>query len=137
MYKKEERNSSGYKLLDLIGREIKGILMKESSNDRFLYLYDTGDYWMAFEKSAFTLCTMYANAAVMPMSIAGIPFPVVTAGLAKNDYDAVTRRLECYGKSAGRRVFIVGELSESRYAKWHKRNVEDLADVSLASVAWS
>lgn len=133
---KQERNSSGYKLLDLIGREINEILMKESCNDRFMYLYDTGNYWMAFEKSAFKLCTMYANAAVMPMRIVNVPFPVVAAGLEKRDFDAVTRSLECCYREADRRIYIVDGLPGSRYSKWHRRNVKDLlSDVSLARLA--
>ena len=122
-------------MLDLIGREIKDILVKESRNDRFMYLYDTGNYWMAFEKSAFKLCTMYAGAAVMPMRIVDVPFPVVAAGLAKRDFDAVTRALECCGRGAGRLTYVVDGLAEGRYSRWHKRNVKDLlsADVSPCS----
>lgn len=35
--------------IELFQNRLSDILFKEANNERYMYLYDTGSYWMAFE----------------------------------------------------------------------------------------
>ena len=67
------RNAS-LEFSELLQNHLSDILFKEANNDRYMYLYDTDNYWMAFERSAYMLSRLYGHALLLPMKILYIPF---------------------------------------------------------------
>ena len=66
------------KLNTLLTKDLKNILKKELHNENRVNLYGVGEYWVAFEKSAYLLEQM-TNGEDEPIvfHIKGYPFPVM------------------------------------------------------------
>lgn len=109
-------------LFELLKTRLPGILMKEASNTESVYLYLTDGYWMAFERSAYRLCTLFSEAIQLPMKVATVPFPIVAAGVPCSSASAVLGRLTCVAHSSVERIYKVAQpWGEVAYCRWHKR----------------
>ena len=62
----------------LIANNIQNILQKENGNQNHIYLYNAGELWVAFEKSAFQLEQISDDInTTMVMRLKDRPFPLV------------------------------------------------------------
>ena len=72
MFSTQEK-PSGLMLVDLVRNDIGAILSKEKGNMFRIYLYSLGNYWAAFESSAYRLCRLGGKAVVLPMRVRDLP----------------------------------------------------------------
>lgn len=120
-----KREKPGNRLHLLLKDHLREILRRESENQTFIYLYCTGPYWVAFEKSAYQLHLMIPDSMVMPMRLTIYPFPVVMVSVTAEELRASRRHLPLSGNGDFRKL-TVSSLSLSGYWEWHKEEVGGL-----------
>lgn len=121
--------------IELFQNRLSDILFKEANNERYMYLYDTGSYWMAFEKSAYMLSRLYANALLFPMKIPYIPYPIVTASIEQARLHTIIKGLVCKKRTIKERIYVTGEMNNLlSYNKWHDRETEVLRTLPSTSI---
>ena len=93
--------------IELFQNRLSDILFKEANNERYmyLYLYDTGSYWMSFERSAYMLSRLYANALLLPMKIPYIPYPIITASIEQARLHTIINGLVCKKRTIKERIY--------------------------------
>ena len=131
MFSTQEK-PSGLMLVDLVRNDIGAILSKEKGNMFRIYLYSLGNYWTAFESSAYRLCRLGGKAVVLPMRVAGLAAPVVAACLDKLRVRELVSGLDCVEHGQERRVYQTREaLDRNDYLLWHVRKTRPVLDVSV------
>lgn len=114
---------SGLQFIDLVRHHIRDILDKETRNSHMMYLYRTGIYWTAFERSAYRLEKLSGNVSIIPVRIFGISGTVVTAGIEDGCLDSVLEASECVENGRSVRTFrMQRKLDETAYHRWHIKN---------------
>ncbi len=114
-------------LYNLIEKRMPDILVDEAVNRLCIHLYYAGRYWVAFEKSAFNLCSVYGKAIINPMKILTAPFPIVMASIDGDSIASAMRNLQCRERSVKELVYeIGGTANDSTYHQWHKRKVSSI-----------
>lgn len=102
------------------------ILLKEKTNSAQIYLYPVGDYWMAFNRSAYGLCCLYGSAETSVIWLDDISVPVVTASVMDMEFrnimqtDTVQLR-----DGAGCKVLTVSAIADEAYRRWFMEETED------------
>ena len=121
-YKKKEAES-GVRLMLLLQTQGSEILRREADNDRFIHLYCTGPYWVAFEKSAYLLHSHCRNLWIFPIKVADVTNPIVMANIEHAQLEAVAKAWDC----------LLDEVYKSRmtvdapaYQAWHEKEVEEI-----------
>ena len=113
---------SGLQLMDLIKGHIDEILLKERSNTSDLYLYCTGAYWVAFEKSAYWLTRICRDISVMPLKIAWLPAPFVMASVEEIRLPVIVKKLECLTDGKLRKIYRMRQAVDHKaYQTWHEK----------------
>ena len=121
--------------IELFQNRLSDILFKEANNERYMYLYDTGSYWMAFERSAYMLSRLYANALLLPMKIPYIPYPIVTVSIEQARLHTIINGLVCKKRAIKERIYVADEMNNVlSYNKWHDRETEVLRTLPSTSI---
>ena len=68
-------------LTQLLNTRTREIMSRENHNDTAIYLYPAGNYWVAFEKSAYQLARLHPECQTYPVHTSLYPFPIVIASL--------------------------------------------------------
>jgi hypothetical protein len=106
----------------LLKSRTKEIVTRENHNDTTIYLYSAGDYWVAFEKSAYQLSMLHPDCQIYPIITDAYPFPIVMASVplsqlqptsATPDFSTLPTTLT---------------LSPALYQEWHDEEVCVLED---------
>ena len=127
---------SGLHLLALLSTHLNEIIDRESGNYNRIYLYPTGNYWTAFEKSAYQLERLFPQCSVSSMVLATRPAPIVLASLPYADiagYDAGVPHITI--KSSGNdeqlATMPAPTLPSAIYRHWHVEKTEALEGVEV------
>lgn len=121
--------------IELFQNRLSDILFKEANNESYMYLYDTGSYWMAFEKSAYMLSKLYDHALLLPMKTPYIPFPIVTASIEQEKLHFIVNGLICKKRTGKERIYVAGKVGNvSSYNKWHDRETKVLRTLPSSSI---
>ena len=113
--------TSWQRLKTLLENHHKDILKREASGrGDFIYLYDTGDYWVAFERSAFMLRRIFPESDIVVFHLKTWLFPVVMVSVADRDFRKYSRIHTARPMGPDRRVLPGGTVSLEQYTRWHK-----------------
>lgn len=113
--------TSWQRLKTLLENHHKDILKREASGrGDFIYLYDTGDYWVAFERSAFMLRRIFPESDIVVLHLKTWLFPVVMVSVADRDFRKYSRIHTARPMGPDRRVLPGGTVSPEQYTRWHK-----------------
>ena len=114
------------KLNTLLTKDLKNILKKELHNENRVNLYGVGEYWVAFEKSAYLLEQM-TNGEDEPivLHIKGHPFPVMMHNIHYHRVDDIRRKHIMAKKSLEFLQFVTNPIDDNSYAKWYREYVID------------
>lgn len=113
--------TSWQRLKTLLENHHKDILKREASGrGDFIYLYDTGDYWVAFEQSAFMLRRIFPESDIVVLHLKTWLFPVVMVSVADRDFRKYSRIHTARPMGPDRRVLPGGTVSLEQYTRWHK-----------------
>ena len=119
--------SNGELFLRLL-RNIKTIYKKELTNESYIYLYEVGEYWIAFEKSAYLLSLQLKEqkSEVSAIKMDFLPFPILFSSV-----DDITRQ-----KLTSKNVYIsrnhcsyikvktTSPTDVEEYNRWYRSNMK-------------
>lgn len=107
--------SSGVQFLQWVAENLRLITHREAGNEDTLHLYAHGDYWHAFERSAYQLVRRHPEAQLSQLSFTTYPFPLIIATLS----DATVRRhLAAHSHTATHLVLPAPRLTPEAYYTW-------------------
>ena len=109
----------------LVETRMFDILRKEQGNRRYIRLYGAGEYWHAFEESAFQLSRIFTEYETTLFSHKDHPFPVVMASIPDNELRSYIRLHIPVCDRSDYKKLLVAELSVSEYRVWHEHAVKE------------
>lgn len=119
-------NTMFEKLNDLLTRDLKNILKKELHNENRVNLYGVGEYWVAFEKSAFLFKQMtHEKDEPIVLHIKGHPFPVIMHNIHYLQVDDMCRKHIMAKKGLEFLSFVTKPIDDNSYSKWYRKYVVD------------
>lgn len=83
--------SSAHPLAALLTGHFDAIMERERTNRSSVHLYGAGDYWVAFEQSAYQLCQLMPSCETTLFRFAVYPFPVVMASVTDAQLQSFVR----------------------------------------------
>ena len=113
-------------LVTLLRERIGEITRREAEGRPLIHLYGVGEYWVAFERSAYRLRRLFPRAMTTPMRFVGHPFPLVMVSVTDAELRAYTRLhlFQREGDDYGR--LAAPDRPLSGYPAWHKRQTKGL-----------
>ena len=119
-----------FELLEaLLSRYIKEIMSRESVNTNTIHLYNTGDYWVSFEKSAYQLQRLSQDVDTATINHPAYPFSIIMATVSESELTKKCGNMSYKNKQSGYVAIPTSEITLSKYNKWHKNEIEDLVEV--------
>lgn len=111
---------SGIRLQHLIRDHHLEILDREKGNERFIHLYDTGAYRVAFERSAYRLCRLFRQCEITLFCVPACPDYVVMASVSSGEVQSFFQknRVSCDG--IYQKVLCDKSLQVEDYRQWHE-----------------
>lgn len=110
---------SGIRLQRLIQNQHVEILDREKDNDRFMHLYNIGMYWVAFERSACRLCSVFPKSELDLFRVPGCPEYVVMASIFADEAETYFHKHIALRDEIDYKVMNVSPLVARDYHKWH------------------
>lgn len=104
----------------LLVSKSKKIISSELHNEDRMNLYCVGEYWAAFEKSAFVL-TKLVPESVQPMviNVKGYPFPLVMNLVSYPVIDRMCRRRAIAKRNLEYIQFMTDRIDDRSYNRWY------------------
>lgn len=110
-------------LMELIETCLFDIIHTEDTTGRFIRLYGAGDYWHAFEESAYQLSQLFVTHDVTVFRHKVYPFPVLMVSISDDELQAYGKNHIFRKKVSGYRELVGIGISMKRYKEWHKKEV--------------
>ena len=127
---------SGIRLMELLSSRSTEIIRQENNNERAIYLYGIGGYWVAFEKSAYQLCKVCPQSKAALLNFTTYPFPIVMVSIAEKELREYFQRHIFRKNEPDYKVLSVPELSQASYRRWHQQEIKKLMkDRSICSAS--
>lgn len=101
------------------------ILRKEQGNKKYIRLYGTGEYWHAFEESAFQLERIFRKGEIALLNHKDYPFPVVMVNIPDSELRPYIRQHILVCDKLDYKKLLVSELSTAEYHSWHECTVKE------------
>lgn len=114
------------KVKSLFDAKLSTILKQERHNDNKVNLYSVGEYWAAFEKSAYLLGEMlHDDTPPVVLYIKEYPFPIVMQSLPHRLVDDMCRKHPMSRKTMEFLQFATQPTDEVAYKEWYREQVSD------------
>ena len=114
------------KLNIFLTKDLKSVLKKELHNENRVNLYGIGEYWVAFEKSAYLLKQMIQQEdAPVVLHLKEHPFPVIMYNIHYHRVDDMRRKHVMAKKSLEFLQFVTHPIDDNSYAKWYREYAID------------
>lgn len=119
-------NNTLNRVTNLLNTDLKKILKKEMHNNDRINLYDVGEYWVAFEKSAYMLERM-ADDGEMPMVLYlnSHPFPIVMRSIHYLKVNDMCKKHIMAKRQLEYLQFLTQQTDDISYSKWYREFVID------------
>ena len=125
---------SGIRLMRLLDTFLPRINREEWKNDTRICLYGTGEYWTAFEQSAYRLCRLFPSVATSIVMRAEFPFPVVMVCVPDSMLRAYGQRHIFHRDEPDYKELSGEKLSVERYREWHNKAIRKFTSLSGSPV---
>ena len=109
----------------LVETRMFDILRKEQGNRKYIRLYGAGEYWHAFEESAFQLSRIFTEYETTLFSHKDHPFPVVMASIPDNELRSYIRLHIPVCDRFDYKQLLAVEFSAAEYRTWHEHAVKE------------
>ncbi len=121
-----ETNSNFNALNEFVSKHLKPVLIQELDNKDSIHLYSIGDYWMAFDKSAYALSLLLDDGeSPTLLTLRDYPFPA----MMKSIHYEITEKLlftQVVGKRELEYIRLVSKpINREAYRKWFEYFVRD------------
>lgn len=110
-------------MTELIETRLFDIIRTEDITGRFIRLYGAGDYWHAFEESAYQLSQLFGTHDITVLRHKVYPFPILMASISDNELQAYSKNHIFRKKVSGYRELVGMGISMKQYKEWHKKEV--------------
>lgn len=105
----------------LLEKEMQDILRQEMQNENRIHLYDVGEYWVAFEKSAYLLEQLVPKEEQpVVLYMENHPFPIVMQSSHYLRVRELCRRQVLAKKGTDRLQFLTKPIETASYKKWYR-----------------
>lgn len=113
---------------EFVLKHIKDVLIQELDNKESVHLYSIGEYWRAFDKSAYALSLILPGSESTLLTVRDYPFPVL---MVSAHYEVVNRLL--FTKVVANRNpdyihLISTPINRESYRRWRDEILDDMAD---------
>lgn len=106
----------------LLEARLQHILQEEQQNENRINLYDVGEYWVAFEKSAYLLEQMAPKEErPMVLYMEQYPFPIVMHCSHYLRVKELCRQHVLSRRGMDRLQFLTKPLEKASYKKWYSK----------------
>lgn len=113
-------------LNSLLATQLKKILKSELHNQDRMNVYCVGEYWAAFDKSAYILNQLAPSSVEsMPLNVKGYPFPLVMSYVYYPIIDAMCRNQAMSKRNMDYIQFMTDKIDRSSYDRWYDEVVND------------
>ena len=109
----------------LMDTHLSNIIRKEHSDGKSIHLYGTGEYWVAFEQSAYLLCQLFAKNEISVITHATYPFPVVMASISDLDLCTYSKQHIFKRDEPDYKELVAAEIPAKQYQIWHRKEVQE------------
>lgn len=108
----------------LLTTDLEKIVGQEMHNENRVNLYDVGEYWVAFEKSAYLLEQIVDDDnQSLVLYVKNYPFPVVMRSAHYHKVKDMCRKHIMTKRNMEQLQFITHPIDENSYAQWYHRLV--------------
>lgn len=115
-------NASLVSLNTLLTTRLDKILQKESHNDDRIHLYETGEYWVGFGKSAYELEQLGRDfSQTTVLRVPGHSLPIVMCSVHYKQIDDIQRKHEMASSSLNYLQFVTRPIDSRSYDKWYNK----------------
>ena len=122
---RQESVPCGIRLMRLMETRLLDIIRQEHSNRNCIHLYGTGEYWTAFEQSAYLLCRIFPGNAISVITHTAYPFPVVMANIPDRALREYSRSHIFRRDEADYKECVAEEITPKQYQIWHRKEVQE------------
>lgn len=117
----------------LLEKEIRNILQQESQNENRIHLYDVGEYWVAFEKSAYLLEQLIPKGEhPVVLYMKNHPFPIVMLSTHYLRVKELCRHHALAKRRIDRLQLFTQPIEKRSYQKWYNK----LCDKSACTLSY-
>ena len=113
--------SSANRLMRLMDTRLTEIIRKERRNERRVCLYGTGEYWTAFEQSAYSLSRLFPAADISIATHPEHPYPVVMTSISDDDLRAYGKRHIFCRDMPDYKELLVPTIIPEQYRLWYQK----------------
>lgn len=120
---------SAFQAIDeFVMKRIKPVLIHELDNKDTIHLYSIGEYWRAFDKSAYALSLLFPDKEPTMLNVRAYPFPVL---MVSAHYEEINRLL--FTKVVAKRNpdyihLITKPIDREAYRRWRDEILDDMED---------
>lgn len=119
-------NTMFERINSLFQAELKNILKQEQNNENRVNLYSVGEYWAAFEKSAYLLEQMIPDSnRPLVLYLKDYPFPVVMHNVHYEKLNSIRRNHIVAKTDMDYLQFVTHPIDGNLYKSWYKVHVVD------------
>ena len=109
----------------LLEGRLHQILRQEQHNADRVNLYDVGEYWVAFERSAYQLEQMSRKADdTVMLHLATSPFPIAMHCMHHTRVNAMCRNHVMARKSMEYLQLLTRPIDDKSYARWYQDHID-------------
>ena len=124
--------SSANRLMRLMDTRLTEIIRNERRNERRVCLYGTGEYWTAFEQSAYSLSRLFPAADISITMHPEHPFPVVMASISDDELRTYGKRHIFCRDFPDHKELLVPMIIPEQYRIWHQKTIRKFGPVLAA-----
>ena len=119
-------NNTLHRVASLLDSDLQKILKKEIHNNDRIHLYDVGEYWVAFEKSAYMLEKMTdAGEKPLVLYLKSYPFPIVMRSIHYLKVNDMCKKHIMAKRQLEYLQFLTKQTDDASYRKWYREYVID------------
>lgn len=122
---RQENEPCGIRLMHLMDTRLFDIIRQEHKNRNCIHLYGTGEYWVAFEQSAYLLCRIFAENETTIVTHPSYPFSVVMANIPDRALTEYSRSHIFRRDETDYKEFVIEEISPKQYQIWHQKEAQE------------
>ncbi|MGM9794694.1 MAG: hypothetical protein ACI3ZZ_00515 [Candidatus Aphodosoma sp.] len=114
------------KINTLLEKNQKDILRKELNNSTMMNLYSAGEFWVAFNNSAYQLHSMMPACAIsMALQLKDNPFPVMMTYIKYTEFNKLLSANTILKKSLNYTQLRTAPLTPDAYRQWYNNSLEE------------
>lgn len=102
------------------------IVAREVTNENAVHLYSFGNWWLAFDRSAFQLSAIFPDAGTTVLNFQGSPSPVLMVSVSDDSLSKIVGKHSARAVSPEHIVLYVNKLNSGEYRLWHSRKLGEM-----------